>query len=183
MDDLPAWDDSERPPVVTYADPSPYARMSRDHLRAIHDGYRHALATVVQAADDAVEGRASVGQLREAIHEAGLSRHYQRLSSYCGQLCSAVTQHHTIEDVVFRPQLRAADVALHATLDRIALEHGVVHELLERIDRRARVFATDPGELDLLVAELHHLRTLLLSHFSYEEEAVGTALGQHGIGV
>ncbi len=182
-DDLPGWDEGARPPVVAIADPPPYALASQAHLRAIHDGYRRALALVVETAEEAVAGRADAGELREAIHAAGLTEAYQRLSSYCGQLCAAVTQHHTIEDVVLRPQLRAADRALGETLDRIALEHGVVHELLERIDRSTVAFASDRRHLDALVAELRHLRALLESHFAYEEDAVGQALGLHGIGV
>ena len=138
MEELPTWDESARPPLVTYADAPPYAAGAQAHLRAIHDHYRHGLATVVGAAEEALAGRGDVADVRAAIHEAGLTQSYQRLSSYCSQLCVAVTQHHTIEDVVFQPQLRAADPAMDATLDRIRLEHEVVHGLLERIDRIAR---------------------------------------------
>ena len=183
MEELPTWDESARPPLVTYADASPYAVGAQAHLRAIHDHYRHGLATVVGAAEEALAGRGDVADVRAAIHEAGLTQSYQRLSSYCSQLCVAVTQHHTIEDVVFQPQLRAADPAMDATLDRIRLEHEVVHGLLERIDRSAVAFVADRGHLDTLAAELRHLRDLLESHFTYEENAVGLALGVHGIGV
>jgi hypothetical protein len=183
VEDLPTWDETERPPLVTYADATPHARAAQAHLRAIHEHYRHGLALVVATAEEALAGRADAAEVREAIHAAGLTESYQRLSSYCGQLCVAVTQHHTIEDVVFQPQLRAADPAMHATLDRIAHEHEVVHALLERVDRSARTFASDREHLDALTDELRHLRDLLESHFAYEEDAVGLALGVHGIGV
>ena len=183
MTDLPHWDESQRPPVVAYADAPPYAGGAQAHLRAIHDHYRHGLELVVSTAEAAVAGQASAGDVRAAVHEAGLTQAYQQLGSWCGQLCQALTQHHTIEDVVFQPQLRAADPALEATLDRIKLEHGVVHELLDRIDASVVAFARDRAHLPALVAEVRHLRALLLSHFAYEEEAVGLALGVHGIGV
>ena len=183
MDDLPSWDETERPPLVTYADAPPHALAAQSHLRAIHDHYRRGLALVVETAEAALTGRADAAQVREAIHTASLTASYQRLSSYCGQLCVAVTQHHTIEDVVFQPQLRAADPALDPTLDRIALEHGVVHALLERVDRSAVAFAADRDQLPELAGVLRHLRDLLDSHFAYEEDAVGPALGVHGIGV
>ena len=169
--------------MVAYPDAPAHAAGAQAHLRAIHGQYRHALGVVVETADQALAGQVGAAELREAIHAAGLTESYQRLSSYCGQLCSAVTQHHRIEDIVFQPQLRASDPALAPTLDRIALEHEVVHEVLVRVDRSAAAFGTDRARLPDLVAELQHLRDLLLSHFAYEEESVGLALGVHGVGV
>jgi hypothetical protein len=153
------------------------------HLRAIHDHYRSGLATVASVVDQVVAGMASVGDARAALHETGLTASYQRLGSFCGQLCHAVTQHHLIEDVVLYPQLRAADGELDATIDRLDHEHRVIHDVLERIDRSLVTFAGDREHLDALVTEVRHLRTLLESHFTYEEDAIGTALGVHRIGV
>ena len=181
MDELPTWDASGRPPLVAYPATSSYA--GAYHLRAIHDHYRHGLAVVASVVDQVVEGRASVGDARAALHETGLSASYQRLGSFCGQLCHAVTQHHLIEDVVLYPQLRAADDGLNATIDRLDHEHRVIHDVLERIDRSLVTFAGDRAHLDALVVEVRHLRTLLESHFTYEEDAIGTALGVHRIGV
>ena len=183
MDDLPTWDESARPPVVAYADAPPYAGAALAHLRLIHDHFRHGLAVVASVVDDVVEGTASLGDARAALHETGLTAQYQRLGSYCGQLCHAVTQHHMIEDVVLYPQLRTADVDLGSTLDRLEHEHRVIHDVLEGVDRRLVRFAQDRTHLSSLVAEVHHLRTLLESHFTYEEEAIGRALGVHRIGV
>ncbi len=183
MDELPTWDESARPPLVTYADAPPYAGGAFAHLRAIHDHYRHGLAVVASVVDQVVEGTATVGDARAALHDTGLTASYQRLGSYCGQLCHAVTQHHMIEDVVLYPQLRAADADLGTTIDRLDHEHRVIHDVLERIDRSLVAFAADRGHLDLLVSEVRHLRTLLESHFTYEEDAIGRALGVHRIGI
>ena len=183
MDDLPTWDEGARPPVVAYADAPPHARGAQTHLRAIHDHYRRALRLVVETAEAAAAGQASPVDVREAVHEAGLTETYQRLGSWCGQLCQVLTQHHTIEDVVFTPQLRAADAALEPTLDRLRHEHEVVHELLARVDASVVAFSRDRDQAGRLLADVRHLEDLLLSHFAYEEEAVGLALGVHGVGV
>ncbi len=181
--DLPTWDESGRPPRVTYPDAPPYAGGAAAHLRAVHDHYRQGLAVVAGVVDQVVAGTASLGEARAALHETGLTASYQRLGSFCGQLCHAVTQHHLIEDVVLYPQLRAADAELTATIDRLDHEHRVIHDVLERIDRSLVSFASDRGHLDALVSEVRHLRDLLESHFAYEEDAIGTALGVHRIGV
>ena len=183
MDELPTWDESERPPLVTYADAPPYAAVAQAHLRGIHDHYRHALGLVVETAEAAVAGRASPADVRSAVHEAGLTEAYQRLGSWCGQLCQVLTQHHTIEDLVLSPQLRAANTSLHPTLDRLIHEHEVVHEVLERIDASIVAFSRDRAHVGRVLEDVRHLRELLLSHFAYEEQAVGLALGVHGIGV
>lgn len=183
MTDLPTWDETARPPLVTYADAAPHAGTAAAHLRAIHDHYRHGLAVVSDVVDQVVAGAASVGEARAALHETGLTSAYQRLGSFCGQLCHAVTQHHMIEDVVLYPQLRAADRDLTATIDRLDHEHRVIHEVLERIDRTLVEFARDREHLDTLVGQVRHLRSMLESHFAYEEDAIGLALGVHRIGV
>lgn len=181
MTDLPTWDEGCRPPLVTYAGSA--GSRAALHLRAIHDHYRQGLAVVASVVDQVADGTASLGDARAALHETGLSASYQRLGSYCGQLCRAVTQHHLIEDVVLYPQLRASDADLDTTIDRLDQEHRVIHDVLERIDARLVRFASDPGHLDSLVTEVRHLRTLLESHFTYEEDAIGSALGVHRIGV
>jgi hypothetical protein len=183
VDELPTWDESARPPIVTFADPPPHAHGTQAHLRGIHDHYRGALRMVVETAEAAVAGQASAAEVREAVHAAGLTETYQRLGSWCGQLCQVLTQHHTIEDVVFSPQLKAADPGLAPTVDRLMHEHTVVHEVLERIDASAVEFSRDRAQVGRLLEEVRHLEALLLSHFAYEEEAVGLALGVHGVGV
>lgn len=177
-DDLPRWDETSRPDVVVYPGASPHGG---DHLRMIHDHYRQGLRTVAQVMDQVVAGTADVGDARAALHDVGLTQAYQRLGSFCGQMCAAVDQHHRIEDVVLYPQLRAADTALAASLDRLSHEHEVIHDVLERLDRSLVSFAGDRGHLHRLVAEMRHLQRLLESHFAYEEQAIGTALGVHRV--
>ena len=182
MTDLPTWDEAARPPLATYPETTG-SRAAAAHLRAIHDHYRDGLAVVASVVDQVVAGDAGVEDARAALHDTGLTASYQQLGSYCGQLCHAVTQHHLIEDVVLYPQLRAADAGLGTTIDRLDHEHRVIHDVLEQIDRSLVAFAADRANLEDLVAEVRHLRTLLESHFAYEEDAIGHALGVHRIGV
>lgn len=184
MDALPEWDDERlRPLAPAYPDATAYDEMAGAHLRGIHDMYRRGLAAIGLIVDRVVAGDAAPGEARAAVHQLGLDRAYQQLGSYCGQLCTALRTHHMIEDVALYPQLRAAEQTLHATLDRLTHEHEVIHEVLERLDASLVAAVRDPAQLAGLATTYRHLRRLLESHFDYEEEAIGTALGVHGIGV
>ncbi|MEZ5093076.1 hemerythrin domain-containing protein [Nocardioides sp.] len=193
-DDLPRWaDESLRPPPVDYPAATAADHASGEHLRAIHDMYRRGLAQVGDLVELVAAGDADPAEARAALHGLGLTEAYQTLGSYCGQICSAVQTHHGIEDRFLYPPLRDADDALSATLDRLTHEHEVIHAVLVRLDgsvvRLAR--SADPGSGAAatpeagaaLVREFRHLRALLESHFRYEEDAIGTALGVHRIGV
>ena len=181
MDDLPDWNDDERPAPPAFPDATPYEQAAGDHLRAIHEMFRRGLATVGAIVDRVVTGDAGVGEARAAIHDLGLAAAYQQLGSYCGQICSAVRTHHGIEDAFLYPQLRDADAALGLALDRLTLEHEVIHAVLVRLDGTLVELATEPGRADRLAAEFRRLRRLLESHFDYEEQAIGTALGVHRV--
>lgn len=145
--------------------------------------YRNGLAQVGALVDRIAAGEAAPAEARAAIHGLGLTEAYQTLGSFCGQICAAVTTHHQIEDRFLYPPLREADGDLGAPLDRLAHEHQVIHEVLERLDRSVVAVAEDPLAASRLVAEFRHLRRLLESHFTYEEEAIGLALGVHRIGI
>ncbi len=181
--DLPGWDESLRPVPPSYPDATPYDEAAGRHLAAIHAHYRHGLDAVGDVLSQVVAGTAGAGEARAALHEVGLSRAYQQLGSYCGQLCHALEQHHLIEDVVLYPQLRAAGAELHLVLDRLAEEHLVVHEVLERLDAALVALVRDGAGLEVVGPLFQHLRALLESHFAYEESAIGLALGVHRIGV
>ena len=184
MEELPQWEDeSRRPAPPSYPTATAYEKAAGEHLRAIHDMYRDGLAQVGDLVDRVAEGEAGPGEARAAIHALGLTEAYQVLGSYCGQICSAVTTHHTIKDRFLYPPLRSADDELGPALDRLAHEHEVIHQVLARLDRSVVAVTEDPGAAGRLVTEFRHLRRLLESHFAYEESAIGTALGVHRIGL
>ena len=106
-----------------------------DHLRQVHDMYRRGLAQVGDVLEQVRSGQLSVGEARGAVNALGVRVTFEQLGSFCGQLCQSVETHHSIEDAHLYPALRAADPALDPVLDRLDLEHRVIHDVLERFDR------------------------------------------------
>lgn len=187
---LPTWDESARPLGSGFPGATP-AEVSRgDHLRQVHDMYRRGLAQVADVLDQVKAGELSVGEARGAVNALGVRVTFEQLGSFCGQLCRSVEAHHSIEDAHLYPALRAADPALDPVLDRLDLEHRVIHDVLERFDRVLVAMAhgdAGPGSaagaegLPDVHAHFEHLRGLLESHFRYEEDQIGTALGVHRV--
>ncbi len=189
-DQLPTWDEAARPMGTGFPGATP-AEISRgDHLRQVHDMYRRGLAQVADVLGQVRTGKLSVGEARGAVNALGVRVTFEQLGSFCGQLCQSVEAHHSIEDAHLYPALRAADPALDPVLDRLDLEHRVIHDVLERFDRVLVAMAhgdTGPGSaagaegLPDVHAHFEHLRGLLESHFRYEEDQIGTALGVHRV--
>lgn len=180
---LPDWDESTRPTTAAYDEIGADERAAGDHLAAIHDMYRQGLAQVGHVLDQVVDGAAGIGEAREAVRELGLRTAVERAGSFCGQLCRAVETHHRIEDAYLYPALRIADGGLGPVIDRLDEEHVVVHELLVRLDATLVAVAREPDRVGVLLHEFAHLRRLLESHFVYEEQQIGGALGVHRITV
>jgi hypothetical protein len=146
--------------------------------------YRRSLAQVAEVLERVRSGELSVGDARAAVHALGVHVTFEQLGAFCGQLCRSVEAHHSIEDAHLYPALRAAEEALTPVLDRLDLEHRVIHDVLTRFDE-ALVAMVRSGEGALASVDSHftHLRGLLESHFRYEEEQIGTALAVHGVTV
>lgn len=186
-DPLPTWDETTRPATTAYAEVDDVARAHGDHLRLIHDTYRDGLRRAATVLERVADGSVGVAGARAALHDVGLRAAYDRLGSFCGELCRGIEVHHRIEDAHLYPALR--DVAaeqLGAVLDRLVDEHEVVHAVLLHLDeallRLARPEA-GPADLDHLRRAFDHLVALLESHFRYEEEQLGGALGAHRVPV
>ena len=186
MRPLPGWDESSRPTTTAYDDADAAARAHGDHLRLIHDMYRDGLRRAADVLARVVEGTAGVGDARQALNAVGLREAYDRVGSFCGQLCRGIEAHHRIEDAHLYPALREADDGLAPVLDRLAHEHEVVQDMVLRLDA-SLLRLVDPGagpeELRGVQRELDHLVALLESHFAYEEQQLGAALGVHRIPV
>jgi hemerythrin-like domain-containing protein len=106
------------------------------------------------------------------------------LGSCCGQYCSVVDLHHRIEDAALLPDLRAADPGLSAVLDRLSVEHVVVHEVLVELDRALVAMARAGAEaLPRVQAALQRLSDDLLDHLAWKEQELLPALGRLGLRV
>lgn len=187
---MPPIDDATRPRVAGSVELEPRQRAAGDHLRMVHDHFRHQLETLTRAVEDLQAGEGDsapdvsgrVAAVRAGVHELAPSLTAQQVAGLCGQVCRFLTMHHTIEDQNLFPAVatmeRYAPVA-----ERLAEEHLVVHAHLERVDDLAVAVRTDPDRIPDLVAAVADLRADLESHFAYEESEMTEPLGLLGLGV
>lgn len=159
------------------------------HLVEVHDYLRNELDQVRDIVRQVREGHTSVGQARSVINTMTMRQNNWTLGAYCESYCRIVTGHHTNEDRGMFPHLLRADPALEPVITRLHDEHEVIAGLLDGLDRALVALVADPGygsdgqrSLDELSDALDHLTESLLSHLSYEEEALHDALATHGFG-
>jgi hypothetical protein len=150
------------------------------HLRAIHDHFRSQLVAVVDAVADVRRGEASLGEVRAAVHQLAHRATYEQLGSFCGQLCQLVTMHHGIEDRAMFPAVAVLPDYV-PVVERLMDEHLVVHERLVGIDSVLVRMHTDESAFDDLATAVAALSEVLLSHFRYEEDEMGEAMGLAGL--
>ena len=135
------------------------------------------------------QGHLSVGQARSIINTMAMRQNNWTLGAFCESYCRIVTGHHTLEDRSVFPHLRRSEPGLGPVLDRLAGEHEVIADVLDRLDRAlvALVAGDSVGRsgqqlLDALEAEVDLLTDTLLSHLSYEERELFGPLARHGFG-
>ena len=156
--------------------------MAGDHLRMIHDHFRAQLAQLTRAAESLRDGEGGVADVRESLHRLGPELSVQQVSGLCRQVCRFLTMHHSIEDQSMFPAV--ATLAAYAPVaTRLAEEHLVVHEHLERVDDLALAVHADPSRVPELVDAVADLRHDLESHFAYEETEMTEPLGLLGLGI
>ncbi|WP_375431478.1 LLM class flavin-dependent oxidoreductase [uncultured Friedmanniella sp.] len=178
------WDEDERPT----GPPVPANRRYRDadlasgaRLVAVHDHLRAELEQIRGLVAQVLDGSIDPAAARGAINEMTVRQNSWTLGAYCAAYCRLVATHHTIEDQALFPRLRAADPQLAPVVDRLAYEHEIIHEVLERVDRGlVAVVNTDPSGEQLQRA-VDALTDALLSHLSYEERELVEPLARLGI--
>ena len=187
---MPPIDDATRPRVAGSVELEPRQRAAGDHLRMVHDHFRHQLETLTRAVDalqdasgaGASDGASEVEAVRAGVHGLAPSLTAQQVAGLCGQVCRFLTMHHTIEDQNMFPAVATME-AYAPVAARLAEEHLVVHDHLERVDDLAVAVRTDPGRIGELVTAVADLRTDLESHFAYEESEMSEPLGLLGLGI
>ncbi|WP_326550056.1 LLM class flavin-dependent oxidoreductase [Micromonospora sp. NBC_01813] len=172
LSDERPWDESSRP-TAPAPDPSlQYSNAQRaagKHLIDVHDHLRSELRTVRDLIGQVAAGTVGAGSAREHINTMTMRQNNWTLGAYCESYCRVVTTHHTIEDISMLPQLRRADPALAPVVDRLAEEHKIIHDVLERVDRALVALVSEPGRIGEVQAAVDLLTDTLLSHLSYEE--------------
>jgi alkanesulfonate monooxygenase SsuD/methylene tetrahydromethanopterin reductase-like flavin-dependent oxidoreductase (luciferase family) len=183
------WDESTRPsyPVPAGATYTEHEQAYPQHLIDVHDALRAELAQLRDVVEQVRRGLMQVGQARSAINTMTMRQNNWTLGAYCESYCRIVTGHHSLEDHSMFRHLRRSDPAAGPVVDRLAEEHVVIHDVLERVDQAlvALVSAEPAGTSEVLedFSETVDLLTdALLSHLSYEERELLHPLARHGMG-
>lgn len=154
-------------------------------LALIHDMHLRQLAAVRNVMDRVAAGQASTKTLSEAVSSIQMMHNYRQFGALCGQECAVLTSHHTIEDESIFPALSGRDEGLQRVIDRLIVEHGVIHELLEQLEAAARQLVDRPGDEGFARVQEYFSRIEIAvrSHFGYEQEELADALGYWNIAV
>jgi Hemerythrin HHE cation binding domain len=175
-------DDATRPRVAGSIELTPRQRVGGLHLKQIHDHFRQQLETMTRAVEAVRDGAGDLDAVRAGVHGLAPALTAQQASGLCRQVCSMLTMHHTIEDQAMFPAVATLE-AYAPVATRLAEEHLVIHEHLERVDGLAVASYSDPSRIDELVDAVADLRSDLESHFTYEEIEMAEPLGLLGLGV
>ncbi|HEY0402393.1 MAG TPA: hemerythrin domain-containing protein [Blastococcus sp.] len=177
------WDETVRPtgpardPARTYTS---LEQAGGRHLVDIHDHLRGELEQLRGLVDQVTTGALDAGSARSHIATMTMRQNNWTVGAYCASYCRIVTTHHSLEDQGLFPHLRAADPRLEPVIDRLAEEHVVIHDVLERVDGALVSFVGGPDGAAALRGAVDLLTDTLLSHLSYEERELVEPLARLG---
>lgn len=164
----------------------PLQELNGKGLAAIHRWYLRDLGAVGALMGDIRAGLAAPGDLAPAVRGMPMAQNLALFGTACGQQCLALTNHHQIEDGWLYPQLEVqGNAPLNAVLTRLRAEHRMLHGLIEDLAGAADALAVDPeaGNFDACARHFAALDAAVRSHFRYEEDSIGPALGYYEVRV
>jgi hemerythrin-like domain-containing protein len=183
------WDESTRPTYPAPADASYTERQQAypQHLVDVHDALRAELTQLRDVVEQVRRGLIQVGQARSVINTMTMRQNNWTLGAYCESYCRIVAGHHRLEDHSMFRYLRNSDPAAAAVVDRLAEEHVVIHDVLERVDQAlVALVSAEPSRtaeaLEEFSGTVDLLTDALLSHLSYEERELLHPLARHRMG-
>lgn len=184
LDDIEIPDDSTRPRAPTLTITTEQTRPMRS-LAAIHEHHRRNMRVLRQVIHDVGKGEQTAIDLQNSLNELNIFDNYRLFGNLCGQHCEIISMHHSIEDQAMFPALRGRNEGLNKVVERLSAEHKVVHQLLVKLSNAAAVLNETPNASQYaIVVEIYEtFERLLLSHFGYEEEEIGPALGFYNISI
>jgi hypothetical protein len=184
-DAIAVLDDDTRPPAPRVDGLTAAQQVPGRHLRMIHAHFRDTMVRLSELIEAAAAGRIDPEELAARAGAVPVLDNYRRFGTLCGEHCRVIEIHHAIEDEWIFPELRERSEAMRAVTERLMQEHRVVHALLERLMAALEALTRDPGEDNFAAArDLYQaFEKTLASHFGYEEDAIGDALGVYGVGV
>ena len=115
-----------------------------------------------------------------------MAQNLRLFGTACGASCKAITTHHQIEDFHLYPQLEVqGNEGLNAVLARLRAEHRGLEHLIEVLAEAADELALDPApaRFDACAQGFAALDRAVRSHFRYEEDEIGPALGFYEVQV
>ena len=147
----------------------------------MHDILRRELAQVHDLIAQVRAGALGVGEARSAINQMTMRQNDWTLGAYCASYCTMVTRHHTLEDDAVFPHLRRSDPTLAPVIDRLAAEHLVIHEVLERVDAALVGLVRQPRDFTALDEAIAQLTDAMNSHLAYEERELVEPMARFGL--
>ena len=178
------WDEASRPTAPT-PDPerlyTPTEQASAQLLLDVHGLLRADLVRLRDLMTEVGHGSTNAAAVRSFFNRMAIRQNNWTLGAFCESYCRAVTAHHTLEDRRLFPHLQAADARLSAVLDRLAQEHEVVADILDRIDAAlVALVAAEPDGMTRVRKAVDLLTDALASHLSYEERELLEPLARFG---
>ena len=179
-----AWDEGARPsgpapdPERLY---TPDQQATGKHLIDVHDALRGELDQLRDLVAQIGAGNVDPQAVRSFMNRMTIRQNNWTLGVYCASYCRVVTGHHTLEDRSVFPHLKGRDPELDPVIDRLAAEHEVIAELLERIDAAlTALVASKPDAIEEVRASVDLLTDAMVSHLSYEERELVEPLARFG---
>ncbi|MCB1491893.1 MAG: hemerythrin domain-containing protein [Rhodobiaceae bacterium] len=184
-DGIKRLDDATRPEPPDLGEVTAAQKVPGAHLKLIHDQHRRAMAMIGQLIDEIESGVAEAGAVASDIQSLEMTQNLRRFGTLCGQHCQFIHGHHSIEDAYMFPELAGKAEAFARVIDRLIEEHSVIHALLMRLVGEINELGENPTAERFRAARATYgeLERLLQSHFVYEEDSIGDALGVFGVGI
>ena len=186
MSTVALLDEETRPKAPKIEGVTPIQEMQGRRLAMIHAMHLRDLSEVRRIMDLIEAGEQKLAELNSAVSNMKMIESYRLFGNLCGRECQVLNFHHTIEDQNIFPALRRkGSEGLRKVVDRLAEEHGIIHQLLEELQARAVEAIQQPGSKSFaeLKATFVMLDRIVRSHFRYEETELQQALGYHGVHV
>jgi len=176
-------DDSTRPKAPKIEGLSDQQRRHGQRLALIHAMYLRQLSQIRRVMEQVEASKTETEDLTAAISSMPMAENYRAFGNLCGQQCQLLTFHHTAEDQLVFPALMQGSEGLQKVVERLAAEHEIIHQLLDRLEAASAAIATEPStdRFAQLKDVFDRLDRVVRSHFGYEEVELEEAIGYWNI--
>ena len=160
-----------------------YTRIGRavgSHLIAVHDHLRQELDQIRALVESVESGAVSPSEAMVSFDELSIRQNDWTIGAYCAAYCRMVSLHHGLEDADIFPHLRSCEEQLEPVIDRLSLEHTIIHDVLENLNGELVDLVANPYDLSGLRRAMDILTDTLLSHLAYEEHELVEPLARYG---